>query len=322
MKNVEQREKFKILAQIRKNVSGKQWKCIEPDCGRMAINSHLLQRNGILSNITDNGHLYEIKSSDIHRWHSRSQLFEFKKLGISKALAQPLFCEICDSKIFESIEKGHVSLDSYLAFGLLNYRVACAEQRKKEIEIEVFQRILNSKTLRGRLDTVIIEQFLYGYELGVRDLTMLRDLIRNEIKYERRVFSFEKFSYPLVKVYGAALFGTTDENSNEVSEKIEFDDIFIHVIPLESSLLIMCGYLNEFKTKWAVDFVDSWRDLNEDDLQLNLTNLFAARIENWGIAPSLFESIPKETIDKMINFWNENAGTLDKSLESDFNLFE
>lgn len=288
----------------------------------MAINSHLLQRNGILTNIADSGHLYEIKGSDINRWHIKSQAFEFRKVGISRALALPLFCDTCDSKIFEPIEKRHVDLCSYPAFVLLNYRVVCAEQRKKQIEIEVFQRTLNSRTLKGNLDTVTIEQLVYGYELGIRDLDYLKGLIRSEIEYQREIFQFEEFSYPLIKVYGAALFGTTDENTKNEPDRIEFDDIFIHVIPLKSNLSIMCGYLKQFKTDWEVDFVNSWRDLNESDLQIKLTNLFAARIENWGIAPSLFESTPKETIDKMIDFWDKNAMSLHKSLKADFNFFK
>lgn len=319
---MDERQKLKFIAQIRKNVAAKQWTCIEPGCNRTAINSHLLQRNGILSNIADNGHLYEIKGSDIHRWNSKSQRFEFRKVGISKALALPLFCDTCDSSIFKFIEKDQMNLYSYPGFVLLNYRVTCAEQRKKQIEAEVFQRTLNAKTLKGNVDAFTIEKFLYGYQLGIRDLDNLKDIIKKEIESPEEIFRFEAFRYPLTKVYGAALFGTTDENTKDDPERFEFDDIFIHVIPFQDSMGVLCGYIKKFETDWTVNYVHSWREINESDLKVRLTDLFAARIENWGIAPSLFESIPKKTIGKMIDFWDTNAMSLHKSLKTDFNFFE
>lgn len=191
-------------------------------------------------------------------------------------------------------------MSSYQSFVLLNYRVACAEQRKKENEIEVFQRILNAGTLRDEIDSSIIEDLLYGYQLGIKVLGVFQSLIATEINSPKQIFHFEEFRYPLIKVYGAALFGATDENTEHELDRTEFDDVFIHVIPLKTSLSIMCGYLKTYKTDWTAAYVNSWKNLTEADLKANPTNLFAARIENWGIAPSLFESIPQRTVDKMV----------------------
>lgn len=42
-------EKIKILQNINKNVNNKNWECLHPNCENNAINSHLLQKNGILN---------------------------------------------------------------------------------------------------------------------------------------------------------------------------------------------------------------------------------------------------------------------------------
>lgn len=57
MKN-EYIEKAKRLSEQEKNIAKNKWQCMCPHCSDPAINSHLLQRHGLLSHIVENGHLY------------------------------------------------------------------------------------------------------------------------------------------------------------------------------------------------------------------------------------------------------------------------
>ena len=57
-----------IIAKIRANIKKKDCDCLFSDCETKSINSHLIQRNGILSNISIDGHLYELKVIDVNKF--------------------------------------------------------------------------------------------------------------------------------------------------------------------------------------------------------------------------------------------------------------
>jgi len=310
----------KIISQIRKNVNAKIWKCNKRSCTNPAINSHLLQRNGILNKIAENGHVMELKSIDPFKWGSESVPLEFKKVGIGSALSLSLFCNDCDSQIFKRIETGQLDLFDYQSLLLFCYRIVCAEQRKKEQAVEVQQRILKAVSLKGKFGPEYLS-LLKGNELGIKDLEKFKSIIEAEIMIPRQIFQFETYTYPLLKVYGSAVFSTYDVGDVEEVERTNFDDVFIHVIPSDKHLHIICGYLKQFCTKWIADYVESWRGLTDEQLTKGLTNLFSSRIENWGMAPSIHQNISRRTINKMIDFWGKNVMNMSKNLQADFNLF-
>jgi len=314
--------KYKILAQIRKNVSAKNWKCATENCSGTAINSHLLQRNGILNSIAEDGHLVELRIKDAFRWQNEHSPIEFKKVGIWSALSMPIFCSQCDSSLFKSIESQALNLFDYRTFVLLCYRVVCAEQRKKQQNVEIYERLLGAETLKGIIDSTKVELFLKGFKLGVDDLERLKHIVKMELENGQNIFEFATYTYPLIKVYGASLFSVVDRYDPDEMAMSLFDDVYIHVIPSTHELFILCGYLKEYKTNWIVEYTQSWANLTDENLKLKLSNLFAARIENWGMAPSLFNQIPVETMNKMIMFWNKHAMHIHRDLHVDFNLFE
>lgn len=53
----QQKKVFVIYETIIKRVNDKQRICQSPGCSDYTINSHLMQRNGVLSHITENSHL-------------------------------------------------------------------------------------------------------------------------------------------------------------------------------------------------------------------------------------------------------------------------
>lgn len=71
-------ETIKVIAGIAKNIAKISWPCMAPGCSQKAINSHLLQRHGVLSHIVENGHCYEVKVKDFFKWSADSQPVEFK----------------------------------------------------------------------------------------------------------------------------------------------------------------------------------------------------------------------------------------------------
>ena len=160
----------KILSKIRRNVEKKKWECIVDDCNEQSTNSHLLQKNGILNNIAEEGHVIELKPTDTYRRNAKIPNIEMKSVGIKKALSLKLFCKKHDDAIFKEIETHPLSFDNYRTHLLLSYRVVCAEIRKKEVTFENFKRILNANTLKGRIETQEIELYHNGTKRGIVEL--------------------------------------------------------------------------------------------------------------------------------------------------------
>ena len=151
--NKNQRKLYtRIAGKITINLLNKKWKCLAEGCEENSINSHYLQRNGILNSIAENGHLVEIKLADIFKFEKNKIPISFNQIGIKKAFSKPLFCVKHDSEIFNEIEKKQIDFDSYKTFILLSYRVTSAELRKKEFAIERQKRLINAQTLKGILN--------------------------------------------------------------------------------------------------------------------------------------------------------------------------
>lgn len=79
----EQIEKMRILQIIRKNALNMNWQCMVDGCTEDAINSHLLQRHGVLDNIIENGHMYELRIRDVFKWRKDVPPVVFKKVGLN-----------------------------------------------------------------------------------------------------------------------------------------------------------------------------------------------------------------------------------------------
>lgn len=102
MSTSQKRKELNILHNIENNVfRNKKWQCMHPDCTEHAINSHLLQRHGLLDNLTNDGHLYEIKYVNPNYWMNNPIRFEFKRIGINDAISRPIFCKYHDNILFK-----------------------------------------------------------------------------------------------------------------------------------------------------------------------------------------------------------------------------
>jgi len=312
----------KIVASIHKNVHSKKWPCIIEECEALSINSHLLQKNGILDNVTVDGHLVEFKLTDIHSWSKNERPFNFSKLGVNKAFSLPLFCNNHDTLLFKSIETHPLGLDSFKVHLLLSYRVVCAELRKKEINVDLFTRILNSQILKGEINPNPIETSLRGSELGIRDLKIYKELFENEIEKEQRNFVFKSYTYPMLEVYGSAIFSPVDISEIDPYQKEPLNSVFVHIIPYNGELNIIVGYNSDYADDWIIDYMNSWTDLIPENLQKKLTNLFAAYIENWGTSPYLHSKMKKENLELFIEYSYKDSSNYSPNQLAEFNLFE
>ncbi len=315
-------QKQRIIAKICQTINSKKWDCLINNCNSAAINSHLLQQNGILNHIAENGHLIEVKISDANNWNENVSPIEFKKIGISKAISLKVFCSKHDTNLFKDIEMINASFGTYKSFLLFSYRALCAEIRKKHTTIETFKKLLTATSLVGKINAEYAQTFIYGSEMGINELNKLKQIFESEIETNTDAFTFKTYRYNKIDVYASALFSPFKHEIANPNDFEQLENVFIHIIPNENEILIITGYHNSFTSDWIINFVNSWGNLNEIELEEKLTDLFAVRIENWGMSPKLFSEIKLENKLKYIAYTKNNALNLQENQKIDFNIFE
>lgn len=283
-------DKEKEIAKQEAIITKKKWTCMCPHCTETAINSHLLQRHGILDNVVEKGHLYEMRFEDFFKWH-KSDPTKFRCVGIQQAISFPLFCNKHDTELFTSIECNRIDFDNYISQLLFSYRGLCSEIRKKQfaqIRSEILQK---GDIKKGHED---------GTSAGIKDLEYYKYLFENELSIPKYKFTFLHISYPFMPIYasGTVSYEPIDYNNqrsiNEALKKKVWDGFFINIIPQKCSLEIIIGYHNNHVNKDLRKYVESWDGLSIEQLQVKLTDLFTARLETWGMSPSLYANISDE----------------------------
>lgn len=319
-----------ILQNITKNVNNKKWNCLIDGCGQTAINSHLLQVNGILNNLVEKGHLIQFKANDYFHMEKKG-LLSFKSLGIQQAISEYLFCNQHDTEIFKRIEGKEIDFSIYSTQLLFSYRSLCCELRKKMKNIEMYNRLRNSNTLNNRSEQLISQTYLdleiEGHNLGVKDMTKLKLEMENEfLSNTAQNFIFKTFRHQLIKVCVSAVFSPIHPGSDSINkaytQELPLNTVFINVIPQADSLYIIVGYHKNYFDKWISDYIDSWGTTNIIDLQNNLTNLLATKVETWSISPALFGKISSEAKKNLKVYWDNNSENLLSNQKVNFNLFD
>ena len=101
-----------------------------------------------------------------------------------------------------------------------------------------------------------------------------------------------------------------------------WDGGVVHLIPLNDKLHILWGYLKDSLNKDMEEYINKWRKANKESLGVLLTDLFAQRIEIFGMSPSLYRSINRINIEKYFKNQLKSYQTFNISRCVDFNMFE
>lgn len=312
-------ENIKIIKQIRRNLENKKRECMVDDCKAHAINSHLLQRHGILDNIIESGHMVELRQNDMFKWNPKEAPIIFKRVGLNEAISYPLFCNSHDTEIFADIEKVTLDLYSYRNRLLFSYRAICADEYKKNLEAEFMARIMASKTLN--FSNVEVSKLKDGFYAGANDLSHFRSIVLDELTSPSNRLEFVHLEYPLFPVYASSPF-SYETDINKLSSSEMWDGGVVHIIPLKDKLHVLFGYLKDSLNIDMEAYLNKWKNADKDCLGIMLTDLFTQRIENFGMSPSLYRSINKRNIEKYFKTQLLSYMAYDMNHCTDFNMFE
>lgn len=314
--------KERIIAEINNSVKKLDWLCLADDCQEGCINSHFLQKKGILNRLSEDGFLIEARMIDPNHWKKKGKPIEFVRVGLNKALSLNVFCKQHDSEIFKSIESSTPDFTSLNSFLLFSYRVTCAELRKKQINFTTFIEVFQEERLDSEINKEMILGYCNGYYTGIVELLKIKAIFETEIKQNTDSFIYRTYIYEKIDVYASAIFSPMDNDISGLGEFEKLENVFIHVIPRMFDTLILVGYHKDNSTPWIETYVNSWGNLRRDELEYKLTDLFASRIENWGMSETLFKDIKDENMENYIEFIKTHAMDNSEDLKVDFNLFE
>ena len=315
----EQRESVKILTSIRKNINKKNKICMVDGCEATAINSHILQRHGILDNIIENGHMIELRPNDMFKWNADDAPVDFRSVGLNEAISHPLFCNHHDTELFIDIEKGIPDLNNYRNMLLFSYRAICADEYKKRFEAEFINRQIQSQILN--FDNNHLSAVRQAFLEGARDLEQMRNLILDEIKGSNDRFEIVHLEYPFFPIYASWPFNF-ETNPNKLESPEMWDGGIVHIIPLNGKLHIIFVYLKECLNEDMGKYIDNWKAADKTTFGKLLTDLFSQRIENFVMSPSLYRSLNIRNIKNFFKFLLSSYEVYDMNRYADFNIFE
>jgi hypothetical protein len=327
----EQKKRLAEINKIDQRVDEKKWNCIIENCSEKSINSHLLQQNGILSNITENGFIIELGRESV--FQSQNQKFVFKEKGIknTNVIALKLFCSQHDNSIFKEIETKPTDFTEYRTQLLLSYRATCAEIRRKEAVIESCSLKLNSTELALSFTAPLyaedLQNLIAGSIIGIRDLTYYKtEFEENLSDLQEQKFGFKIFKYHPLQVCASALsspLSTSEANSRRfMFQEKAWNSFFINVVPQPDNLYVIIGFHKEHTSNWLLSYIESWNTEDKIQQQNNLTELFATRIMVWAMSKTLFKTIKNDKIRQFENYWNRNFNNLKTNQRLGFNLFD
>ncbi|REC39990.1 hypothetical protein DRF69_20600 [Chryseobacterium sp. 5_R23647] len=240
-----------------KNSSRKRIKeCFYPGCLNESINSHVLQRKGILDQISTDSHLWTFEKDVFYE-----NEFAFKRTGLKKAFAFNCFCNTHDTELFKEIENGDIDFTSYRTNLLFTLRTVYDEIYKKMVYANTRDCLLKNET--NLFDKDKLKKESENAKLAIDDLKILAGKILYDLDNDSQQFVIQNRAIPQIGLCVSSFF--TYETSAEIElmekergrELERYTELFITIFPYKKdSQLIMAyekidekkveNYVNEF----------------------------------------------------------------------------
>jgi hypothetical protein len=259
--------------------------CFHPECNEDSINSHILQKNGILSSIAEDGHVVEMQINKF-----KEEVHNFKKIGLNNAFSFNCFCSKHDRELFKSIELVEIDFTNYKNLLLFTLRTIYNEKFRKLVNLKMYEGLILNPHLFD------IDYFLGAKkqeELGLNDIektekTIWEDFNNGEQSYIFKVREIEKKEICLSAFYN---YDTSQELSNYIFEnrkdKEEVTDIFVNLFPYKNKSIFMMAYKSKNKEQ-VKNYVNEFFNGNEKRLERKITNLMMFQCETWVVSNKFY----------------------------------
>lgn len=299
----------------------KQRVCFFDDCGKKAIQSHVIQRR-ILENIADAGHIYLIEN------HLYDPLKIIRKKGISKSFTFSLFCSKHDSEFFKLIEQEQVDWTDYCNNLRLAYRTIVCELAKKELIVQRHYKLLNRIEFMTDFDNNQVQELKRltdEFEWGIADLGFYKNDILNDLNLGHRNWEFYHIQSPINFGVAANAFYTPFPSNWQTSgfytDSKPLPAVLVNVLPTKHCTHVLLGKCSVLTSTWIDNYISKWMKADSDEVKNLITDLITARTELWALNPSFFETLNPKTRQEFEDFWHQHGTHYEQDLKVDFNLF-
>lgn len=287
---MEEKEILKISNDLREQAKKEICNCMHPNCPNKAINSHIMQKNGVLSSISPDRHLWELSVNNFKK------KIEFRKRGINNIYTFLGFCNEHDTNLFKKIEsKEGIDLNDYESCLLLALRTACNEYRLKEINIRWYEYLLKNNNIKHLYQKDLMEKHIEENKLGLKDLDFYIQAMWNDLQNKTQSFVFnhrkiEKLELCLNSIY-------TYDTSLEMRDYIlkngkdmeRTSEIFISFFPYNDESILLMGYHKSDESK-VKSFVNLFFKENEKRVKRRISSLIIFNCETWVCSNELYHS--------------------------------
>ncbi len=280
--------------------------CYTPHCPYTAINSHVVQKKRVLSQIASNGKFREL------RWPDGTLPHRFSSAGINKTdvLSFPGFCgnegNDCDRKIFSPIEptKPNETIDflSYSNQILFSYRATICELHKMDSWISTYHKIISDNTFSKPTRRYYKQHALPEFKKNRRSTLYLKRILESEMKQPSvpNRFTFHVASLPFIEVVGSGVFGAAT-SLEFIDSKKSTGAAFIHAIPENNFTTLIIGYDNGVKEIEGIPIKSLDKALSDKKMLATVIfTIFIKRIETWGISEKFYQELHATGLDEEI----------------------
>jgi hypothetical protein len=278
-----------------KRASKVTFNCQYPKCDKKAINSHIFQKNGILSEIINEKK--EVIDFKINQFNENT--FLFGSLGWNKAFSFPCFCQEHDDNLFKPIEKNE-SLDftDYNTCILFNVRLILNEifrkkvlHKRNDILLDEYSELFDSTSL-------IIDNGMYRLAITELENTMLK--LWNDLTNNTQLFHFDYRTMDRLDICMSAMYNPT--TSESIMKNIfHVPDIFINLFPISKSESILLMSYEKSNEPYCKQDLNTYFKEKEKRVQRKITNLIVFHCETWVISEKLFKNRIERCEQEMVD---------------------
>ncbi|WP_294126205.1 SEC-C domain-containing protein [uncultured Clostridium sp.] len=280
--------------------------CFYPEkekCKKPIKNAHTLQNNGILSLISENGHvrIYDLLNK-VRKGTST------KEVSKNSATTFYGFCEYHDSVVFKEIELLPYTASEKQNF-LHAYRTCAQEYHKKNRMLKAIQNCFKDNPI-----VVNIPGFIESYEnmeLSFKDVEKYMNIFNEAFKnndfniLESYVYKFDQMYDFAVTTMFNPTFDINGKMLNDIYSKDEerLKSVFISILPTQTNSFFIISYLKEDFEHFK-EYLEKIKAFTDDQLKIFLNNLIPTYSENIVLSPRLWDKwtpFSRREYEKVIN---------------------
>ncbi len=289
--------------------------CFYPGCTVKAINSHLLQKNGILSVLAPNKHLWQIEIAEFN-----FERFKFEDRGINEIFSFNCFCNDHDAKLFKKIESGSIDFDDYESCLLFCFRTLYNEKFTKMVNVSHHKCLIEK--IPETFDNDEFKKQIEGEIKGIEDMKYNSDILWDDLLNNQQSFVFKHRDISPVELCVSSFYTyDTSIEMNAIGPDVRPSEIVINLFPYKGKTKLLMGYLKQDEKK-VKPYFNVFFSESEKRIWRRLTNLILFQCETWVCSDRLYKRTIQPVEQHFYDAIKYIANDYDERKNFDINISE